>query len=146
MERPGQGSSKFNLVIRAICIWNTIAFFLSVGILTLGWRASLVEGQKIPWAGMLVIVGILLMFAYSTVGLWFRRTWALVVQLIIYLLQLFAIQTSTFKFDPNLGFKYMLTFTLNLGGDSALVGVNIVAVVILTLLFLTWSEFSARRV
>jgi len=129
-------------IIKALCFYNAIAFLVSTRLVVLGLHANFTKGISTPWLELLVYSGILLLLAFSTVGLWFKKEWAYLVQVILYLLQLLVLNYPL-KFAFYLGLQYVITFTFTKTGGA--IGINLVPLVFLIFLVAVKKEFLIRR-
>jgi len=139
----GEVKTKADWIIKALCFYNILAFFLSFRLAIVALHASLSKGMVVPWLGVLVMLGVLILFGISTIGLWFKKEWAYLVQVVLYLLQLLVLKVYALKFAVYLGFQYVITFTFTKTGGS--IGLNLAALIFLVFLLAVKKEFLIRK-
>jgi len=134
---------KTDWIIRTLCLYNLVAFLLSSRLVITGLAVNFAKGTLVPWVSVFIYSGIVVILAFSTIGLWFKKRWAYLVQLLLYVLQLFVIHKGALKLALYLGFQYIVTFTSTKATVS--IGINLVAFIFITLLLLVRKEFLLQK-
>lgn len=132
-------------LVGIICFHNLIAFCFVMRLLISGGQAGQSGGEPTPILVTIISAGIVLLFFISTIALWLKKEWAYIVQVLIYSLQLFAIQSGGFRFSFFLGFQYPLTINFSKFDPPPSIAINLVALFMLLLLLIVKSEYLSQK-
>ena len=117
-------------LIALLCLYNLSAFTWSIVPVTL----DIARRQPFQWHFPLLTLVPLGMQLFSTVGLWYKKKWAFVVQIFFYLFQSILYKDDVTTYYYFLGPHFYLKLYLSLPDGTVVLGFNIVAITILILL------------
>lgn len=122
--------NKREWLIALLCLYNLLAFSWVVVHVVL----DIARRQPFQWHFPLLTLVPLAMQLFSTVGLWYKKKWAFVVQIFFYLFQSILYKDDAITYYYFLGPHFYLKFYLSVSDGTVVLGFNIVAITILILL------------
>ncbi len=125
--------------LKTVCVYNFLAILLTILGEISKANVSTTGGGHFMQPYFFLIGGALTIQLASTIGLWYGRSWAFVVQFFFYFLQSILFQARNITYSLIIGPHYYVNLNLNFPAEKAVIGFNIIAIALLILLLLSFN-------